>query len=354
MTQPAKRDRAQQGFTLIELLVVVVIIGILAAIAIPVFMNQKAKAFDASVKAQVNSVPKSVETLLSGNPAGVIHKTADGAAIQTGTLTEPITTSAGVHWDIYGSAAGYCVTAWHDNSKTFTELTPAVYDSSAGGLRPAGAMCAPVPTAPDGTLISGGGGAAAATRYAWSVPSNLTVSVSTATTQAGVVRTNLVKNPSCETDVLNWLGYAGDAVSVPSPKATSGTSVCRFTATATAPISGIHQWAVVPVTPGLPYTASMTISVPVGSTAVRPYWTWLNAAVGMAGPEVFAPTSVFPGQTATITISGVAPLTAVNLRLDPRFSSAAKIGDTFDMDRVIVEQSDTVGSYFDGFTTSTW
>src|SRR5207302_8328351 len=68
-----KRLQSDEGFTLVELLVVILIIGILAAIAIPSFLNQKGKGEDAAAKSSARSGQTALETYYTDNQSYDCH-----------------------------------------------------------------------------------------------------------------------------------------------------------------------------------------------------------------------------------------------------------------------------------------
>ena len=90
----------KKGFTLIELLIVVVIIGILAAIAIPKFANTKEKAYIASMKSDLRNLVTAQEAYFSDNNSTyAASTTAMGTNYQASSgVTVTINSSTNTGW----------------------------------------------------------------------------------------------------------------------------------------------------------------------------------------------------------------------------------------------------------------
>jgi prepilin-type N-terminal cleavage/methylation domain-containing protein len=100
--------RNTKGFTLIELLIVVVIIGILAAIAIPKFASTKEKAYIASMKSDLKNFVTAQEAYFSDANMYGADTDVDAANLFTPTTNVTVAVTGGA-----GTATGWIATATH-------------------------------------------------------------------------------------------------------------------------------------------------------------------------------------------------------------------------------------------------
>ena len=125
--------KIRKGFTLIELLIVVVIIGILAAIAIPKFANTKSKAYVTAMKSDLRNLVTAEEAFFSDSSYYTSTLSKLKFNVSTGVGSPTIGTGAGYwtatnkHTQLTGATCGIGVNTTSPTITTAAEGEPACY-----------------------------------------------------------------------------------------------------------------------------------------------------------------------------------------------------------------------------------
>jgi len=289
MTKVAKSINTSKAFTIVELLIVIVVIGILAAITIVAYNGIQNRAKIAGLQHDLNQASKSIEN------AKTVSSSSTYPADQAGAVAAGM--NSGITYTYNSATATFCAT------------------KTDGGQ----------------TMI-------------------VSANNKTPRVASGCTLTNLITNPSAETDIAIWA--RGSNNPVPSRVNTYANSGSwSMQSTHTSGTSAGFAYAAIPInglTIGQPYTVSFSARSVSGTPSLTPVIQ--NGSVGGAYPATYTPwQTITPSTTWTrYTLSWTADATSAYLTID---YNGPGTGESFVVDSVMATVGPNAATYYDGSST---
>lgn len=305
------RSKHDGAFTLVEILVVMLILGVLAAIAIPIFLNQQKTARDSATTSDVKNLALNVDDALITIPDASYMSLAAGTGkvtLRVGTtastaMATTVTMTKGTRVALVNNNDGsYKIYAYNPKGKSYKDMSSVlVYDAVEGGL---------VNTQPK--------------------------SVTTA-------RVNLVNDPSFEGGI-NWSPYFSTPSSRVADAKVGSYALQYTTVSATQANGGWHvitrDWVA-----GETLNVSAWVKMPAGVKYSLGLRSISQPGIG-AGAKLYTGT----GDWQQVAISYVIPATPEPWYAPQIITNSPfpPVGTKFQIDGVMAEVSETPGSYIEG------
>lgn len=181
----------------------------------------------------------------------------------------------------------------------------------------------------------------------------VTVAKAATSAELGSNRTNLIPNPSLETDLKGWVASAGTVLERDTALATAGVASLRFRSSGIANLRA--QTIVSPITGGATYTLSADLRRTAGITETQAQLWWYASLNGTGTPLSW--TAVTPSMVADTwtraNLTAVAPSAAKSVSVEFYFGAGGggvASGERAYVDAALLERAEAPDSYFDGDT----